>query len=54
MSVRKYFSICLTSHFKNRVGKTALTKKKKKITNPEMIHIAGGNCSYLCRERSVS
>ena len=30
MSIRKYLSIWLTSHFKNRVGKTALTNKKLK------------------------
>lgn len=53
MSIRKYLSIWLTSHFKNRVGKTALTNKKLK-KKLEMIHVAGGNCRYLCRERSVS
>lgn len=52
MSIRKYLSIWLTSHFKNRVAKTALTIGGKE--NPQVIHVAGGNCTYLCRERSVS
>lgn len=44
-------SIGLTSHFKNGVANMALTNGKKK--KPQVIHIAGGNCSYLQRKVNV-